>query len=112
MPPKRLLIPLTLLALFIGYIIFQSRAFLFPPRLLLQTPELIRVKIGQEIKIEGEAERSSRVSINGQDIALDREGKFFQPFVIQKDTSAVEIKVVNRFGMENVKIIGIIITNN
>lgn len=103
--PKRLLIPSILLLLFIAYIVFQSRAFLFSPRLSLSTPEIIRATIGQEIHVEGFAPLSSRVSINGQDIALDREGKFSQSLVIQKDTSAVEIRVANRFGKENVKTI-------
>lgn len=102
---KRSLIPFTLLALFVAYIVFQSRAFLFSPRLSLSTPEIIRAEIGQEIHVEGFAPLSSHVSINGQDVALDREGKFSQSLVIQKDTSAVEIRAANRFGKENVKII-------
>lgn len=104
---KRLFIPFVLLSLFIAYIVFQSRAFLFPPRLLLYTPESIRAEIGQEIHIEGQAARLSRVSINGQDISLDREGRFSQPFIVQKDTLAVEIRVTNRFGKENVKTIAV-----
>ena len=95
--------------LFIFYMTLQSRAFLFAPRLLLNTPAIIRAAVGQEIKIEGEAIRQSRVSIDGQEISLDRDGKFSQLLIAREDTRALEVKAVNRFGQENTKLIQVIV---
>lgn len=105
--PKRFVVPFVLLGLFIAYIIFQSRAFIFPPRLLLDTPLTVRVRVGQEMVVKGRASSLSRVFFNGEEVPVAKGGIFSQPLLIENNVREIEVKVTNRFGRENVKVIEI-----
>lgn len=108
MAPSRFHLYLLLFSLFLIYIVFQSRALIFGPKLRLSYPDRL-VLSEKTVTINGQTTPLSQVFINDQEAVVDREGNFSFPLSLRTGVNEAEVKAKNRFGKEKVKAISIIV---
>lgn len=86
------------------YFGIQLSYLLGAPKLVVITPESDIITELKEISISGTTQPDNKVTINNNDIFVDREGSFSEIVPLQDGVNTIEIKSTNRFGKESVVI--------
>lgn len=84
--------------LFLGYLAWQIHGILQPPKLLVYSP-LEGFVLGQPTTIvQGEAEKESRLTVNGQDVMVDEAGRFEAKIDLSTGVNTITIQATKKHG--------------
>ena len=83
------------------YFSIQLSYLLGAPKLVVINPESDIITESKEIVISGSTQPDNKVTINNNDIFVDREGGFSETIPLQEGVNTIEVKSVNRFGKES-----------
>ncbi|MEK7213449.1 MAG: helix-turn-helix domain-containing protein [Patescibacteria group bacterium] len=94
---RNILIAIFVLA-FAGYLIWQVRGILEPPQLAIFFPPEGAVSDKLNIVVQGETEKESRLSINGQEIMINEQGRFESMVDLSEGLNTVIISATKKHG--------------
>lgn len=80
-----------------GYIVWQVQSFLRLPQLQLVEPAQAQVE-SDVLVVRGVAERTARVSVNGEPLLLDGEGRFEWRLVLHPGINVLRLEAENAAG--------------
>lgn len=86
------------------YFSMQLSYLLGAPKLVVISPESDIITESEEIVISGSTQPDNKVTINNNDVFVDREGVFSEAIPLQEGVNTIEVKSVNRFGKESLVI--------
>lgn len=92
---------LIILFLVIGYLFYQLHFLVSPPKLEVFEPVDDFITSNVLIKIIGQTEPGSRLTINGESSYLNTEGRFEQEIILSQGLNNIKIEATNRFGKVN-----------
>ncbi len=98
--PQRKFIIAGLVAIFILYVIFQSRNFLIGPVLKITYPTENQTVAGPVIEVRGQARNVSFITLNNKTIFIDDEGEFKESLLMPEGMVILRLKGKDRFGRE------------
>lgn len=94
---------------FIVYLIFQFRAIVTPPKLIVLRPEDGAVMVSP-LEIEGETDADATIIVNGDTkVRPDSTGHFFVRLNLSLGETILELKTTNRFSRSTTKSISVTI---
>jgi len=85
----------------LGYLIYQLDFLIAAPKLVLDYPAQDLTINNSTIKVSGQAEYSAKLTINGQQIFVDSDGRFEQEINLSPGLNTLQIEAVNRFGKKS-----------
>jgi cytoskeletal protein RodZ len=85
----------------LGYLVYQLDFLIAPPKLILQYPSQDLTINSSSINIYGQADYSSRLTINGQQIFVESDGSFSQEMNLSPGMNTLKIEATNYFGKTN-----------
>lgn len=85
-------------ALFAGYLFWHVRGILQPPELLVYTPIEGNVLTAPSTIVQGETERESRLTVNGQEIMVMENGKFEAKIDLSPGLNTIVIASAKKHG--------------
>ncbi len=90
---------LTLIALIVGYIIFQGRFLIAGPQIVLaeEPPSHNNVRM---LTLSGQAFNITHLYLNGRQIFTDEAGHFREALVLENGYTITTLKARDRFGRE------------
>ncbi|TSC53904.1 MAG: cytoskeleton protein RodZ [Parcubacteria group bacterium LiPW_39] len=89
---------LTLIFLLVaGYLFYQLYFLISPPALVIFEPAGDLVIQNTAITIKGKTEPGARLTINGQQIYIDKDGGFEQAVNLNQGLNSIKIEAMNRF---------------
>ena len=91
---------LFLVLLFIGYFVYQSRAWVIPPKLMLESPADGAVFAEGAISVGGTVAPGALLTINGREAYSDEARKFSFELLLPPGVHTIEVKAQDRFGKE------------
>lgn len=94
---RNILIAIFVLA-FAGYLIWQVRGILEPPQLTIFFPPEGAVSEKLNIAVQGETEKESRLSINGQEIMVNEQGRFESAVDLSEGLNTIIISAAKKHG--------------
>lgn len=105
--PNMFAIALSLILIVVGVVYFYREIdrFSSTPRLVLMQPTGDINVESNTTEVAGLTDKDNRVFINGQPIYVNERGEFKETISLQQGINDLEIKSVNRFEKESVKII-------
>jgi transcriptional regulator with XRE-family HTH domain len=83
-----------------GYMIFQVSAINETPELKIMEPAAGSVVRGSFVNVEGQTDAGAVVSINGQNVFVDTEGKFQTTLGVAPGQKELEMNAQNKFGKQ------------
>jgi len=89
---------LVFVGLVAGYFFWQLNFLLGSPSLELFAPREDLTVNNNEFVIKGKTEPGVKLTLNSQEVNLDREGSFEQKINLAKGINVVEVTAINRFG--------------
>ena len=89
---------LIIIVAFFAYITFQIRGVLNPPKLLVLTPIEGQTIESLSILIQGEAEKESRLTVNGKEIMLNEKGQFESYIDLSEGLNTIIISATKKHG--------------
>ncbi len=95
----------------IGYLIYQLDSLIVPPALSLTYPSEDISTSSSSIEISGTTDYTAKLTINGQQIFVEKDGKFHQEINLSQGVNTLKIEAENRFGKKS-EIIRQIVVNN
>lgn len=84
--------------LYIGY---QIYFLLSPPNLSLQNPAHDLTLYASSIEISGQTDASAKLTLNGQQVYIDKDGNFRQEVNLSPGVNTLQIIAENRFGKKS-----------
>ena len=88
-----------ILFLIIGYFFYQLHFLLNPPNLNLFEPSSADFVAGASpVLFKGQTEPGAKLTINGQQLYIDKDGNFEQTINIVKGLNIIRVETTNRFG--------------
>ncbi len=94
----RNLLVVALVLLFYGYLVWQVRGVLQPPYLEVFTPTEGNLVSSPRTTIQGETEKESRLTVNGQDIMVNEQGKFSTDIDLSGGVNTIQISATKKHG--------------
>ena len=88
----------TLVIIFAGYLAWQVRGVLQPPKLTIFTPTEGYVASALKTLIEGETEKESRLTINGSEIMVSEEGLFSANLDLSPGVNTIHVSATKKHG--------------
>lgn len=89
----------TILFLVVGYFFYQLHFLLSPPSLRVSEPgQTDFVAAGSEILFKGQTEPGAKLTINGQQSYIDKDGNFEQTVNLIQGLNIIKVEATNRFG--------------
>jgi hypothetical protein len=85
-------------ALFVGYSAFQAETLFLGPRLTIDSPISGLSTSTSLVTIEGRASNISYLSLNGEKIFTDEQGKFRESILLSYGYNIVTVSATDRFG--------------
>lgn len=85
----------------IGYLIYQLDFLIAPPRLIINYPAEDLMIERSTIEISGQSDISAKLTINGQQVYIDKDGNFLQELNLSPGVNTLKIEAVNRFGKKS-----------
>jgi cytoskeletal protein RodZ len=82
----------------LGYFIYQLDYLIAPPKLVLEYPAQDLTINTSSVRISGQAEYSAKLTINGQQIFVENDGRFSQEINLSPGLNTLKIEATNRFG--------------
>jgi hypothetical protein len=92
------ILPVLLVAVVVGYGLFEARSLIVGPILVVETPTPGATLEGPLFEIRGNARNVTRVRINGHQITTDLSGAFVETRVTPDGIGVLLIEAENRFG--------------
>ena len=88
-----------ILFLIAGYFFYQLNFLLNPPSLIIFEPTLVDFVISHNIVLfKGQTEPGSKLTINGQQSYIDKDGYFEQTIGLAPGLNTIIVEATNRFG--------------
>lgn len=87
-----------LILFFSGYLVWQVKGILEPPRLLLASPEEGELVNGLSLKIRGETEPETTLLVNGQTVMVNEAGRFDMKIDVQQGLSTLTFQAIKKHG--------------
>lgn len=87
--------------LILGYIGFEVRNILRPPKLFLTTPIEGDIVYSSPVQVKGFTEKEARVFLNGQEIQTDIEGNFFHEVDLKEGLNTIIVGAEKKHGKSN-----------
>src|SRR4030042_734975 len=84
------------LTVIFGYLIFQYIEFVSPPRLSLESPKEGQVVSGSSVAVFGSTSADVKLTINGQPVLVDNNGKFSANIEITDQTKEIGVVAISR----------------
>jgi len=94
----RNLLVIALVILFSGYLVWQVRGILQPPYLAVFTPAEGNLVFSPRTTIQGETEKESRLTVNGQEIMVNEQGKFSTDIDLSGGVNTIQISATKKHG--------------
>lgn len=94
----------------IGYTYYEARFIINGPELTIFSPQNNAEVEDSLLEIKGSAKNLSSLTINGRQIMITPDGLFTDKLLLLDGYNTIEVKVRNKFGQENTKILGIVLT--
>ena len=92
----------SIVLVFAGYLVWQIRAIVEPPRLLVHAPvEGVIIREAHTI-IQGETEKESTLTVNGQEIMVNEAGKFETKIDLSPGVNTITISASKKHGKTTV----------
>jgi hypothetical protein len=88
---------LSIISLIIFYGYYQTRDIVAGPVLNIDQPLSGEISRSGLVSVSGHAERISKISLNGNQIYTDREGKFEEVLLLGVGYNIIEVKAEDRF---------------
>ncbi len=107
----RNLFALIIILVFFTYAGFQIRGVLNPPKLIVLSPIEGQTVNSLNVLIQGEAEKESRVTVNGKEIMLNEKGQFESLVDLSEGLNTIVISATKKHG-KTTTIIRHVITKN
>jgi transcriptional regulator with XRE-family HTH domain len=101
-----------LIILFFGYISFQVRRILEPPKLTVYSPLDGYITDDISVTIQGETETECQLAINGQEVRLNDSGQFNQTINLTNGVNALIISATKKHGKTTTVTRHIVVKNN
>lgn len=95
-------------AIIIGYIMYNVRAFLSPPNLIISSPRSEQIIKEDRINITGKTDEGVSLTINDQSILIDNVGNFTQDVKLNPGLNTFKIQAINRMKKITIKEIKIL----
>ena len=103
--PRLIITPKTMSLIFggllfffvIGYLVYQLNFLISPPKLILEQPAGDLATNEKTLEIIGQTDSGSRLTINGQEVYIDKDGRFRQMVNLNEGLNSLKIEVANRF---------------
>lgn len=83
---------------FAGYLVWQVKGILEPPYLAVFSPTEGFVVSKPRTTIEGETEKESKLTVNGQEVMVSEEGKFSTEIDLSSGVNTIEIAATKKHG--------------
>lgn len=83
---------------FAGYLVWQVKGILEPPYLAIFSPSEGYIVSTQHATIEGETEKESRLTVNGQEVMVNEEGKFSTQIDLGTGVNTIQISATKKHG--------------
>lgn len=83
---------------FAFYFIYQIRGILEPPHLIIFSPDEGYVTEQNNILVRGETDKETKLTVNGQDIMVNEEGKFEVNLDLSKGVNTITISATKKHG--------------
>lgn len=87
-----------LVVFFIGYLVWQVQGVLQPPYLTVFTPTEGNVVAIPKTTIQGETEKETHLTVNGQDIMVNEQGKFSTDIDLSSGVNTIQISATKKHG--------------
>ena len=98
--------------LIFGYTLYEARFLIEGPELTIFSPKNHAVVENSLLEIRGQVKNISGLTINGRPIMITPDRLFSDKLLLAYGYNTIELKVINRFGQENRKIIEIVLASN
>jgi hypothetical protein len=93
----------------LGYTYYEARFLISGPELTIFTPQNNATVEDSLLEIKGHVKNLSSLTINGRQIMITTDGLFSDKLLLLDGYNTIEVKVRNKFGQENKKILGIVL---
>lgn len=90
----------TVVVIVLGYLGIQYARFISPARITVESPKEGQVVSGKSVIVFGSTDPDAVVTINGQPVLADEDGKFSYELEIVPTTTEITIKAISRSGKE------------
>jgi len=87
-----------ILLLVAGYLFYQLYFLISPPKLIIFEPVGDLVTQNTAVTIKGKTEPGAKLTINGQETYIDKDGTFEQIINLNQGLNLIKIEAANRFG--------------
>jgi len=87
-----------LILLFAGYLIWQIKGIIEPPKLLVYSPQEGFVTSNMRVLVQGETDKECKVSINGQGLTTNEQGAFSTTIDLTNGVNSVTIASTKKHG--------------
>jgi len=84
-----------------GYLAYQLHFLISPPGLSVFEPAPDSMTENAVLTVKGETEVSAKLTINGQMVYVDKDGRFQQEMTLSQGLNVIRIEAANRFGKTN-----------
>ena len=99
-----------IVSLFLGltfYLYKNINSFVSAPELVVLAPQKDEIVDKSQTIIKGKTDRSNKVFVNNQPVAVDDDGFFNEKIVLKKGINMIIIKSINRFNKETKIVISV-----
>lgn len=83
---------------FAGYLVWQVKGILEPPHLAIFSPSEGFVVSSPRTVIEGETEKETKLTVNGQEVMVSEEGKFATEIDLKNGVNTIMISATKKHG--------------
>ena len=83
---------------FTGYLTWQIRGILEPPKLTIYSPQEGVVSGGLSTLVQGETEKECQLTINGQNIMINEQGRFEGYLSLSPGVNTITISAIKKHG--------------
>lgn len=83
---------------FFGYLWIEYRQFVGAPSLMVDSPKDGQTVETPDVLVEGQTEPEVKVSVNNQDIGVDKSGHFQEDIKLSSNTNQVVVVATSKFG--------------
>ncbi len=99
----------TICILIFGYIYYEARFLIDGPELTILSPQNHITVTDSLLPINGKVKNLSSLTINGRQIMITPDGSFNDKLLLLNGYNTIQVKVKNKFGQENQKILEIVL---
>ena len=90
------------LAVILGYLVFQYVRFVSPPELIVNEPTEGQVIDSRFLTVAGKTDTDATIRVNNQPVLINENGEFTTEIEISETTGEIEVKATSRSGKETV----------